>query len=50
MAKTNKTERIGVRLTPEERYALETLAASKGLSLSSYIREVVNNFIEEEEK
>jgi predicted HicB family RNase H-like nuclease len=35
-------EFVGVRMSPEERQALETLAQSQGLSLSETIRQMIH--------
>ena len=44
------TEHLQIRLTKEDKAALETQAASKGLSVSSYIRYLVYREKELEKK
>ena len=43
--KENKTSLIGFRATKEERTKLEELAATQGLTLSNFMRKLVNNYI-----
>lgn len=44
-AKENKTSLIGFRATKDERKILEELAASQNLSLSDFMRKLVNEYI-----
>lgn len=44
--KQNKTERVEIRLSPEERRVMEEYAAKQHLKLSQLIRQIVLQHIE----
>ena len=46
--KTNKTDRLQVRLTPEQKEELKRLAAAEGRSMSDYVEMLIDHAIAED--